>query len=85
MAEYVLKMTLYFTTNTFLYAYKQKGEKIEVAVNGERVALLDINPAMKVIGGCADAADQGEGGAATISASFLKRADGPVEDFVDAV
>ncbi len=80
--EYVLKMTLYFTTNTFLYGYTQKGEKLEVAVNGERVALFDIDPAMKVDQDLRTQPIRIKAGPQLITASFLKRADGPTEDMV---
>ena len=46
--EYSFRLTLYFTTNTLLFGTHQNGEQIEVAVNGERVAVLDVNPRMKV-------------------------------------
>src|SRR5262249_50492337 len=45
--EYVLKMTLYFTPNTFIFGSTSKGEQIEVDVDGEKAALLDVNPMMK--------------------------------------
>ena len=49
MASTCFELTLYFTTNTAsCSARSEKGEQIEIAVNGERVALLDINPRMKV-------------------------------------
>src|SRR5579864_8202552 len=46
--EYSFKMTFYYSSIGPMFGASQKGEKIEVAVNGERVALLDINPAMKI-------------------------------------
>lgn len=80
--DYTFRLTLYFTTNTFLYGYTQKGEKLEVAVNGERVALFDIDPAMKVEQNLITPTIKIKAGPRLITASFLKRADGPVEDLV---
>ena len=80
--EYSFKMTLYFTTNTFLFGSTGKGEQIEVAVNGERVALLDVNPLMKVDEDLRTPLITIKAGPQTISAAFLKKSDGPVDDFV---
>ena len=78
--EYVFRMTLYFTTNTFVFGAFQKGEQLEVAVNGERVALLDVNPAMKVDDDLRTPPIRVKAGPQTISAAFIQRASGPVED-----
>ena len=78
--EYVFRMTLYFTTNTFVFGTFQKGEQLEVAVNGERVALLDVNPAMKVDDDLRTPPIRVKAGPQTISAAFIQRASGPVED-----
>jgi hypothetical protein len=80
--EYRFKLTLYFTTNTYLYGYTQKGEQIEVAVNGERVALFDIDPMMKVDQDLRTPPIQIKAGPQLITASFVNRADGPVDDLV---
>jgi len=81
--EYVFRAALVFTRNTFLFGSTMPGEKLEIAVNGERVALIDINPMMKT-----DDNDlrspriKVKAGPQTISASFLKKFDGPVDDFI---
>lgn len=80
--EYIFRMTLYFTTNTFLFGMFQKGEQLEVAVNGERVALMDINPAMKVDDDLRTPRIKVKAGPQTITVSFLQKAAGPVDDFV---
>ena len=80
--QYSFKMTLYFTTNTFLFGSTGSGEQLEVAVNGERVALLDVNPLMKVDEDLRTPPVAIEAGPQTISAAFIRRADGPVDDFV---
>jgi hypothetical protein len=80
--EYIFKLGFYYSPTGPLYGLNQgKGQKVEVAVNGERVALLDINPAMKL-------ADDGmktppiriKAGPQKISASFIQNFDGPIED-----
>jgi hypothetical protein len=80
--EYILKLTLYFTTNTFVFGTHQKGEQIEVALNGERVALLDVNPQMKVDDDLRTGKLKIKAGPQTITVAFIQRAFGPVEDFV---
>ncbi len=64
--EYVFKMTFYYSSIGPVFGASQKpGEqKVEVAVNGERMALLDIQPEHESVGRCEVAFDQGEGGAA---------------------
>jgi mono/diheme cytochrome c family protein len=80
--DYVFKMTLYFTTNTFLFGSTGSGEQLEVSVNGERVALLDVDPLMKVDEDLRTPPIRVKAGPQTIAAAFVKRAAGPVDDFV---
>ena len=79
--EYVFRMLLVFTRNTFLFGSTMYGEQLEVAVNGERVALFDINPLMTA--GENDLRTppiRVTAGPQKISASFVDLADGPIED-----
>lgn len=80
--DYTLRLTLYFTTNTFVFGTHQKGEQLEVALNGERVALFDINPLMKVDDDLRTPPVHIKAGPQTITVAFLKKASGPVDDFV---
>ena len=58
-----------------------KGQQIEIAVNGERVALLDINPNMKLANdGIKTPPIKLRAGPQRISASFPQKFDGPIED-----
>lgn len=81
--EYVFRMALVFTRNTFLFGSAMYGEQLEVAVNGERVALFDIDPLMK-----AEENDlrtppiKVKAGPQKITASFVKKGDGPIEDII---
>ena len=44
-AEYIFKMTFYYSVDGPLYGKSQgKGQQIEISINGERVASLDIDP-----------------------------------------
>jgi uncharacterized protein DUF1592/uncharacterized protein DUF1588/uncharacterized protein DUF1587/uncharacterized protein DUF1585/uncharacterized protein DUF1595 len=82
-AEYVFRMTLVFTRNTFLFGSTMKGEQLEVSVNGQRAALLDINPLMKA--GDNDLRTSPikvKAGPQNISAAFIQKGDGPIDDFL---
>jgi hypothetical protein len=81
--EYVFRISLYFTTNTLVFGTFQKGEQIEVAVNGERVALMDFNPAMKVDDDLRTLPIRIKAGPQTISATFIQRASGPADDLLE--
>ena len=79
--EYIFRMLLVFTRNTFLFGSTMYAEQLEVAVNGERVALFDIDPLMTA--GENDLRTppiKVKAGPQTISASFVNLADGPIED-----
>ncbi len=80
--EYIFKLGFYYSPTGPLFGLNQgKGQQIEVAVNGERVALLDINPGMKLAeDGIKTPAIHVKAGPQRISASFIQKADGPLED-----
>jgi len=80
--EYTFRMTLYFTTNTLLFGTYEKGEQLEVAVNGEKVALIPVNPRMKVDDDMRTPPIKIKAGPQVISASFIQKTDAPVDDFV---
>ena len=82
--EYVFKASLVFTRNTFLFGSTIAGEQLEIAVDGERVALFDINPLMKgVDNNLRDAAGQGRRPARIRSPPRSSpRRDGPIDDFL---
>ncbi len=80
--EYVFKMGFYYSPTGPLFGLNQgKGQQIEVAVNGVRVALIDINPAMKLASdGIKTPPIAVKAGPQRISASFPQKFDGPLED-----
>jgi len=82
--EYIFKMSFYYSSIGPVFgASQEKGaQKVEVAVNGERVALLDFNPDMKVSDDLRTPPIRINAGPQTVSVSFLSTYSGPVEDFV---
>jgi hypothetical protein len=82
--EYVFRMMLHSIPTGQLYGSTARNEQLEVSIDGERVALLDINPRMSE----ADPAGMNlqtapitvRAGPQRVSAAFLQRADGPVDD-----
>ena len=83
--EYVFRMTFYYSGLGVFFGRLEKKQQIEVAVNGERVALLDINPAMKLNDDLVTPAIKVEAGPQVISAAFINLAEGPVEDVLQPV
>jgi cytochrome c551/c552 len=83
--EYVFRMDLHANACGVLFGGPTTGEQLEVAVDGERVALFDINPRMTE-------AETGltlktppiylRAGPRRVSAAFLQRFEGPVQDLL---
>ena len=82
--EYVFKLGFYYSPTGPLFGLNQgKGQQIEVAINGEKVALIDINPAMTLAkDGIKTPPIHVKAGPQRISASFIQKADGPIDDEV---
>jgi len=80
--EYIFKVGFYYSPTGPLFGLNQgAGQQIEIAVNGERVALLDINPSMKLANdGIKTPPIKVRAGPQRISASFPQKFDGPIED-----
>ena len=77
------KVGFYYSPTGPLFGLNQgKGQQIEIAVNGARVALLDINPAITLAkDGMKTRPIKIKAGPQRISASFISRQfDGPIED-----
>jgi hypothetical protein len=85
--EYIFKLGFYYSPTGPLFGLNQgKGQQIEVAVNGERAALLDIDPAMKLANdGIKTPPIKIKAGPQRISASFIQKFDGPLEDEYEMV
>lgn len=82
--EYVFRISFYYASIGALFGDNKpaEGEQIEVSVNGERVALLDIDRKMKDTDDLRTPPVRVKAGPQTISAAFIERAAGPVQDFV---
>jgi hypothetical protein len=80
--DYVFRIGYYYAATGALFGVNQgKGHQVEVAVNGERVALIDVNPALTLAkDGVKTPPIHVKAGDQRISASFLNKADGPIED-----
>ena len=82
--DYVIRSSLYFRSLGPLFGDNKPadGEQLEVALNGKRITLFDINRKMKVSEILKTEPTPIKAGPHTISASFIQRAEGPVQDFV---
>ena len=82
--NYVFRLSFYFASIGAFFGdnIPAEGEQIEIAVNGERVALLDLNRKMRTTDVLRTDPILIKAGPQLISASFIQRAAGPVQDFV---
>ena len=82
--NYVFRGSLYFRSLGPLFGDNKpaEGEQLEIAVNGERVALFDIHRKMKVTEDFRTPPFPVQAGPQTVSAAFIRRFDGPVQDFL---
>jgi uncharacterized protein DUF1592/uncharacterized protein DUF1588/uncharacterized protein DUF1587/uncharacterized protein DUF1595/uncharacterized protein DUF1585 len=80
--EYVFKLGFYYSPTGPLFGLNQgKGQQIEIAINGDQVALIDINPAMRLANdGIKTPPIKVKAGPQRVSASFIQKFDGPIED-----
>jgi hypothetical protein len=84
--EYHFEMLFHTSNAGDLFGMAVRGEQIEVAIDGERVALLDINPKMHE----SDANGASlrtlpihvNAGPRRVSAAFIEKSDGPVDDLI---
>jgi mono/diheme cytochrome c family protein len=87
--EYVFRVMLHSIPTGQLYGSVVRGEQIEFSVNGQRVALLDINPRMSE----ADAIGMNirspaifvKAGPQRIAAAFVERFNAPVDDLLSPI
>jgi hypothetical protein len=81
--EYTFKMLFYASLDGPLFGRNQgKGQQIEISVNGDRVALLDIDPQMKSTDDLRTPPVKIKAGPQRIAAAFIQKFDGPLEDDV---
>jgi hypothetical protein len=87
--DYIFKILLHSGPTGDLFGTAAPGEQIEVSINGERAALLSINHNMK------ESDENGlniqtkpihvSAGPQRVSAAFIQRADGPVDDLITPI
>ena len=82
--EYIFRLSFYYSSIGPVFGdnIPAEGEQIEIAVNGERVALLDFDRKMKTTEDLRTPPIRIAAGPQTISAAFIQRSAGPVQDFV---
>ncbi|WP_213804178.1 DUF1592 domain-containing protein [Granulicella sp. dw_53] len=81
--EYIFKLAFYTHQQGYLFGQNQgKGQQIEVSVNGARVAVFDIDPKWKVGQDLKTPPIAVKAGPQEISAAFIKKFDGPIQDEV---
>ncbi len=83
--DYSLRLELHGNACGFLFGGPSTGEQIEVSVDGERMALLDVNPKMADMSGGMSLKTpviHVTAGAHRVTAAFLQRFEGPVNDLI---
>ena len=81
--EYVFRMSLYYDICGPLWGKSQgKGQQIEVAVDGARVALLNIDPDSTFTDDLVTVPVKITAGPKRVSAAFIQKSEGPTEDTV---
>jgi len=83
-AEYVIVVAFYHRSLGEIFGDNKpaEGEQVEIAVNGERVAIFDIDRKMRETDSLRTPPLRIKAGPQTISAAFVQRVEGPVQDFV---
>lgn len=80
--EYSFRLTFYHENDGLLFGTSAPNEQIEVAIDGERIALLDINPRMLVVEDLRTDPVRVKAGPRMVSASFQRRSHGPAPDLI---
>jgi uncharacterized protein DUF1592/uncharacterized protein DUF1588/uncharacterized protein DUF1587/uncharacterized protein DUF1585/uncharacterized protein DUF1595 len=83
--DYVFRMDLHGNADGFLFGGPASGEQLDVSIDGARVALLDIDPGMaEVTTGLSLRTPPIHvgAGARRVSAAFVQRFEGPVNDLL---
>ena len=82
--RYVFRASLYFASLGGLFGDNKpaEGEQLEIAIDGKREWLFDIDRKMKATEDLRTPPFEVTAGQHTISAAFIQRAEGPVQDFL---
>lgn len=83
-AEYVIAVAFYHRSLGEIFGDNKpaEGEQVEIALNGERIAIFDIHRKMRETESLRTQPIRIKAGPQTISAAFVQRLEGPVQDFV---
>jgi len=83
--DYTFRIEPFDDSNGLLVGAKAEGEQVEVSINGERVALLDIDPKMTVTNGgvfVQSGPIRVQAGPQRVAAAFIQHYDGPIDDLI---
>ena len=83
--DYVLRIELHGNADGFLFGGPTAGEQIEVSINGERKALLDVDPNMAEVTTSLFLKTPPihvKAGPQRVTAAFIQRFEGPVNDLI---
>jgi mono/diheme cytochrome c family protein len=83
--DYVLRIELHGNADGFLFGGPAAGEQIDVSINGERKALLDVDPNMAEVTTSLFLKTPPihvQAGPQHIAAAFIQRFEGPVNDLI---
>ncbi|HYU80124.1 MAG TPA: DUF1592 domain-containing protein, partial [Vicinamibacterales bacterium] len=86
--EYVFKTMLHMDPTGDLYGAPQRGEQLEISIDGARAALMSVDPLMTEEGGGVTMTSPSihlTTGPHRISAAFVARFDGPIDDLIRPV
>jgi cytochrome c553 len=82
--EYVFKIAFYTHQQGYLFGQNQaKGQLLEIAVNGERAGVIDVDPKYKDTDDVRTPPIRIKAGQQLVSAAFINQFDGPVQDEVE--
>jgi Protein of unknown function (DUF1592)/Protein of unknown function (DUF1588)/Protein of unknown function (DUF1587)/Protein of unknown function (DUF1595)/Protein of unknown function (DUF1585)/Planctomycete cytochrome C len=82
--EYAFKIAFYTHQQGYLFGQNQaKGQLLEIAVNGERVGVIDVDPKYKDTDDVRTPPIRIKAGQQMVSAAFINQFDGPVQDEVE--
>jgi hypothetical protein len=83
--EYVFRMDLHGNADGFLFGAPTSGEQLEVSIDGERKAVLEIDPRMAEVTTSLTLKTPPihvQAGARRVTAAFIQRFEGPVNDLM---
>jgi mono/diheme cytochrome c family protein len=87
--EYVFRMMMHSIPTGQLYGSTTRGEQIEISIDGQRKALVDINPRMSESDPKGINVETGpifvKAGPQRVSAAFIARSESPVDDLMAPV